>query len=82
MSDEKKKLMRSNDNKWLAGVCGGLGDYFSLDATIFRVLFVLFSLFIGGGLIVYIILWIIMPSPQANIGGIDISDEKFPPDVG
>jgi len=45
----------------LAGVCGGIGSYFDVDPTIIRVLFVLFSLVVGGGILAYILLWIIIP---------------------
>jgi phage shock protein C len=59
-----KKLTRSQDNRWLAGVCGGLGEYFNIDPTIIRVLFVLFtmlfSVFVGGA-ILYAILWVLIP---------------------
>jgi len=83
MAGEEKKLMRSNDNRWLAGVCGGLGEYFNVDATVIRVLFVLFSVFVGGGIIAYIILWVIMPQAPTGADGADdmeISEEKSPPD--
>jgi len=55
-----KTLKRSSD-KIIAGVCGGVADYFGLDATLLRVLFALFGFF-GAGVLVYIILWIVMPS--------------------
>ncbi len=61
MSEEAKRLYRSRNDRWLAGVCGGIGAYFNLDPTVIRVLFVLFSLVIGGGLILYILLWLIIP---------------------
>jgi len=61
MSDGTKKLRRSKDDRWLAGVCGGIGEYFNVDGVLIRVLFVLFGLFVGWGIIFYIILWIIMP---------------------
>lgn len=80
MTGEEKKLMRSNDNRWLAGVCGGLGEYFNVDATVIRVLFVLFSVFVGGGIIVYIILWVVMPQAPASSGHIEIPEEKSPPE--
>ncbi|MFL7838842.1 MAG: PspC domain-containing protein [Candidatus Promineifilaceae bacterium] len=62
MSD--KKLMRSED-RMVAGVAGGLGDYFGIDPTLVRILFVLLTLLGGGGLgiLLYIVLWIIMPEP-------------------
>ena len=63
MSD--KQLMRSED-RMVAGVAGGLADYFAIDPTLVRILFVLLTLLGGGGLgiISYIVLWIIMPEPS------------------
>ena len=56
-----KRLYRSTKDKMIGGVSGGLAQYFSIDPTIVRVLFVL-SLFLGGsGIIAYIILWIVVP---------------------
>jgi phage shock protein C len=61
MSEEVKRLYRSKKERMLAGVCGGLGEYFNLDPTIIRVLFILFGLTVGGGILLYIILWIFIP---------------------
>ncbi len=61
MAEGTKKLYRSNDNRWLAGVCGGVAEYFDVDPTLIRVLFILFSFVVGGGLIVYLILWLVIP---------------------
>ena len=61
MSESAKRLYRSRSDRWLAGICGGLGHYFGLDPTLIRVLFILFGLVVGGGLLFYIILWIIIP---------------------
>jgi phage shock protein C len=61
VSESAKRLYRSRNDRWLAGICGGLGHYFGLDPTLIRVLFVLFGLVVGGGLFLYIILWIIIP---------------------
>ncbi len=59
-----KKLYRSRIDRMIAGVCGGLAKYFDIDPTIVRVLFVV-SIFIGGGgIIAYIILWIVVPEEQ------------------
>jgi len=55
-----KKLYRSKNNKIIAGVCGGIGEYFSIDPTIIRLLWLLISI-TGGGLVAYIIAWIIIP---------------------
>lgn len=61
MSEEVKRLHRSKRERILAGVCGGLGEYFNIDPTLVRVLFILFALVVGGGILLYIILWIIIP---------------------
>lgn len=57
-----KKLRRSRHNRWIAGICGGLGEFFGLPAFWFRLLFVILLL-PGGlpGLLPYVILWIIVP---------------------
>ena len=56
-----KKLYRSRINRKIAGVCGGLGEYLGIDPTLVRVLFVLGSIFVGGALLVYLILAIVIP---------------------
>lgn len=56
-----KKLYRSRKNRTIGGVAAGLGEYFDIDATLVRIIFVV-SLFLGGtGIIAYILLWIIVP---------------------
>ena len=59
-----KKLYRSNKNKVLAGVCGGIGEYLDVDPVIIRLLWLLFALGMGTGIIVYIIAWLIIPKKQ------------------
>ncbi|MCU0497661.1 MAG: PspC domain-containing protein [Anaerolineae bacterium] len=56
-----KKLQRSSENSVLFGVCGGLANYFNIDVTIVRLLFIVFALMGGPGLLVYIVLLVIMP---------------------
>ncbi len=58
----QKKLLRSRTNRWIAGVCGGLGEYFGVDATVVRLAFIVASLAFGFGLLPYIILWVVMPA--------------------
>ncbi len=58
---EPKRLYKSHTNKIIAGVCGGLAEYFDVDSVIMRVLFVLLAFFGGSGFILYIACWIIMP---------------------
>lgn len=56
-----KKLYRSRKDKMIGGVAGGLAEYFHIDPTIIRVLFIM-TLFMGGsGILAYIILWIVVP---------------------
>lgn len=55
-----KRLMRSNKDKFLCGVCGGVANYFEIDPTIVRLLWALLACS-GAGLVVYIIAAIIMP---------------------
>lgn len=57
-----KRLERDLQNKVLGGVCSGLGNYFDMDPTFWRVLFFFLFFFGCSGLLIYIILWIAMPS--------------------
>lgn len=61
---ETKKLYRSEKNKVLAGVCGGLGEYFNVDATLVRLVWMLVVILSGffPGVVVYIIAIFIIPS--------------------
>ena len=66
MSDEKK-LRRSRSNRWIGGVCGGLGTFFGLSAFWFRLVF--FILLLPGGLpglVPYLILWLIIPLEESQ----------------
>lgn len=56
-----KKLYRSTTDKMLGGVAGGLAEYFGIDSTLVRVLFIVIVFLGGGGIIAYIILWIVVP---------------------
>jgi phage shock protein C len=58
---QNNRLYRSSENKMIAGVCGGLAEFFGSDPTLVRLVFVLLALLGGHGLLVYIILWIIVP---------------------
>lgn len=55
-----KKLYRSRDNKMIAGICGGLGQYFEVDPTVIRLVAAAGAL-MGVGIIAYIVAWIIIP---------------------
>lgn len=57
---EKKKLYRLENDYLVAGVCGGLGEYFEIEATLIRIIFVLLALS-GSGILIYLFLWLIIP---------------------
>jgi len=59
--EEPRKLYRSQTQRMIAGVCGGLAEYFNLDATLIRVLFLILAVFGGTGLVIYLVMWIIVP---------------------
>ncbi len=61
----EKKLVRSTTDKMLAGVCAGVAKYFDIDTTLVRILFVIFALAGGPGLLAYIVLWLVMPEDTA-----------------
>jgi phage shock protein C len=77
----KSRLVRSRRDAVIAGVCGGLGEYFQIDPVIVRLIFVLVTLTSGIGLLLYPILWIIMPkappgAPSAFPGAGQQSEEQ------
>lgn len=63
-----KRLYRSTTDKVIGGVCSGLGDYLNIDPVIVRILFVLLAIFGGSGILVYIILWIVIPESVYTFG--------------
>tara|TARA_Y100000310_G_C20700001_1_gene828862 strand:+ start:40 stop:270 length:231 start_codon:yes stop_codon:yes gene_type:complete len=56
-----KKLYRSSSNRIIGGVCGGIGEYFGVDPTLIRLIWVFFTFVGGSGILAYIICWIIIP---------------------
>ncbi|MBL1075111.1 PspC domain-containing protein [Nocardia sp. 2] len=59
-----RKLTRSTNDKWIAGVCGGLAQYFGWNANIVRLLFVISCLLPGPQFIIYLALWLIIPKQK------------------
>jgi phage shock protein C len=75
MSDDIKRLYRSKKERMLGGVCGGLGEYFRLDPTFIRLIFIVVWFLTGfiPMLIIYIILWLLIPlAPEA--AAVDVID--------
>jgi phage shock protein C len=66
MNTTEKKLTRSTTDRKVAGVCGGLADYFGIDPTVTRVGFIVTTLFTGGAAaLAYLAMMIVMPTDDA-----------------
>ena len=72
----RSKLMRSCADRKIAGVCAGFAQYFDLDVTVVRVVWLIVALFGGGGVLAYIIAWIVMPEEPEYIPISSAPDER------
>jgi phage shock protein C len=70
------QLTRSETDKKIAGVAGGLAAYFGIDAMLVRVLFVV-AIVMGWGILAYIILWIVLPKGPGSTPAVRIAEERF-----
>jgi len=60
--EEPKRLYRSETDKMIGGVCGGIAEYFTLDPTLVRIGYIVLSVFtVFSGVLAYLILWIVVP---------------------
>jgi phage shock protein C len=74
MSTQYKQLYRSREDRMIGGVCGGLGEYFGIDPTLVRVLFI-FGAFMGvpGALaLVYLVMLILVPQEQLPVPAVEV----------
>ncbi|QLC49353.1 PspC domain-containing protein [Methanolobus zinderi] len=74
-----KELTRSKDNRMIAGVCGGIGEYIGVDPVVIRLIWAVITIFSFGiiGVLAYVIAWVIMPEEkQATSGGIQYDSEQ------
>lgn len=76
-SNSEFRIHRSSKNSILGGICSGLAESLEIDPTILRIIFVLFTIFGGSGILIYIILWIIMPSNSQIVISKDNLKENF-----
>jgi phage shock protein C len=85
-----KRLYRSSENRLIAGVCGGISEYFDVDPTIIRIISVLVCLFGGAGILAYVVAIIIIPKREGGTihsscsdaePGIDKESPKNPDNV-
>lgn len=68
---EPKRLYRSRKDRMIAGVCGGLGEYFNVDPVLLRIAFAVLTFFSGSGLILYLILAIVVPNEPIAEGEVE-----------
>ena len=61
-----KRLYRSRNDYWMGGVCGGIAEYFNIDATLVRLGLIIFGALGGSGFIAYIIAWCVIPEAPKN----------------
>lgn len=61
-----QRLYRTENNRKIAGVCGGIAEYFKLDPSFVRIAFALACLFGGFGLVLYVLMWLIVP-PKSKV---------------
>ena len=73
---QQARLMRSETDRMIAGVCGGLADYLNVDPVFVRLAFVVLLLASGIGLAIYTLLWIILPTPSRAQPIIRVMDES------
>ena len=65
---ERRRLVRSATDRKIAGVCGGIGEYFAIDATVVRLAVVILAIYPGAvvcGVVAYLIAWVVIPAPPA-----------------
>ena len=73
---ERRRLYRSRTNRSIAGICGGLGEFFDADPTMIRLVTLLLILFGGISIWIYIILWIVIPEEPARRFSFNGNDKK------
>ena len=80
---KNKKIYRKIDDCIVAGVCGGLADYFEIDETLVRVIFVLLAIGGGSGILIYLVLWLIIPKAGQKDKKIDWEEnvKEFADDI-
>ena len=75
----KKRLYRSKTDRKIAGVCGGLAEYFNLDPTIIRVIWAVLTLFYGTGLLIYLIMAVVVPEKPEGPDILDVDSDVREP---
>jgi len=81
---KNKKIYRKTDDCIIAGVCGGLADYFAIDETLVRIIFVILTIGGGSGILLYLVLWLVIPKEgkENNKNNWEENVKEFTQDVG
>ena len=69
----QKKLTRSRTDRKIAGVCGGIAEYLDMDPTLTRLIWVMMALFVGWGVLGYLIAWIVLPEQPEPLASVTIA---------
>ncbi len=79
-----KKLVRKTDDRMIAGVASGLAEYLGIDVTLVRVVLVVTAVFGGFGLVLYLVMWILVPEDVSGQALLDVMPEPAdePADAG
>ncbi len=72
----EKKIYRSQKNKVIGGVCGGIGEYFDIDPVLIRLIFIILFFSAGVGFLGYIIAWIIIPEKPLDKANIEVENDE------
>lgn len=67
MTESTKRLYRSQSDRKVAGVAGGLGEFLGIDATLLRLVFVLSVIFMGTGILLYLVMWLVVPEENVVV---------------
>ncbi len=70
-----RRIYRDPDSRILGGVCGGMGAYFHIDSLVFRILFLILFFGFGSGLLLYLILWIVIPEAKTRAQKLEMRGE-------
>lgn len=77
--EARRRLVRLRSNRKIAGVCAGVAEYFDLDVTLVRVMWLIVALFGGGGVLAYLIAWIVMPEETVRVYYAPPASQPVPP---
>lgn len=72
---KRRRIFRDGEDRMVGGVCAGLSNYFDIDSLWLRIIFILF-LFVGGGFLLYIILWMVIPEAKTTAEKLEMKGEK------